>query len=65
MIIIFWQMTPCGSYKKLFLLAVLGASQHLVVATRINTARCAYAASVVGKDLDIFAIEAASPSHIL
>jgi hypothetical protein len=47
-----------------FLLAVLGATQHLMFAPQINShsAWCAYAANVADKDLDIFVIGAVSLS---
>jgi hypothetical protein len=51
------------------LLAMLGTSpQRLAFVPQINSpppARCAYAANVVGKDLDILAVGAVSLNHSL
>jgi hypothetical protein len=51
----------------MFLLAVLGTSHCLMFFPLINncpSARCAYAANSVGKDVDVFAIGAVSRNHI-
>jgi hypothetical protein len=50
------------------LLAMLGTSQSFSVCPsnkHYPSARCAYAANVVGKDLDIFAVGAVSLYYIL
>jgi hypothetical protein len=59
--LLFWKMLDC-----VFLLAILGTYCLVFVPSNKHcpSARCAYAANVVGKDLDIFAIGAVSHNHI-
>jgi hypothetical protein len=48
----------------MFLLAILGTSHGVPSNKHCPSARCAYAANAVGKDLDMFSIGAVSLNHI-